>query len=832
MKTLKTLFFSLILLLSFSTGLSAEYFKDIIISGPNGVWIDPRAYTSLSSAITAAGASERTIVISSPLTTTNLTIPTNITLEFLRDGMITDTGILTLNTKKIIAPSRQIFGNNQIAFAAGSVVRSSWFSSTQLAIFWTSTDTLTLIIDKADTLTGVVTVGNNVTLEWQGPGNILTADAGASISNIGQVQAGNYQLFAGAGDFSFRDGTNLNLSWFSHLRSAITWIDTNTVTLVVPSTSVVDFDDTVPSNIILDLSNQSGLLSISPGITLTIHSSMKIIAPINKQIFTGTGAVAFSAGGILPAAWFEPFTQAGITKALTSIGGLQYTLLLCPGTWVISTNADWSTYSNISFSIPTGALFQIATGTLTTIGGSLEAGLYQIFNCVGTGAIKFSGGKVKTIYPQWFGAVGNNVTDDTAAFQKTFDSVSTEGQTVHIPTAAVKYYITASIVVTPKRLIVSGDGHGSWLRTDQNITILDFSPTVPFIGGLVIQNIQLEGNSTGATQNGLRLHHVTKAWKIDGVKCTGFGGVGMLIEDSRYGRILDPFIDNSEIGIYLYSNAEDVTSILIEGGTIGQSGKENGIGIRADRVEDLVIRKVALEYNNKVGTAKTGIMLYGGFNISISHIYGGNEDYIIKTAIHPTTLLAVRGLHIYDCFFGAFDTDVSLIYLNGDTSTLIDGVGYWGVKPVVAFITLTAQSSNAILDLQGIYAGGVVLANAALSTSAYSYLVVDNGVNTIWRTSAAQKIWSYRADILADDAHVVVPTSNYGGWGVAKLGNDEEYAFFVFGPTAVVSIISGSANAVTTDTDGKFCILDGGSNVHIKNRLGSSKHIQIQINSY
>jgi len=54
---------------------SAEFFPDIIVTSPNAIWTDSRAYNTLNDAIDAVGANERTIKIVSPQVVSDLIVP-------------------------------------------------------------------------------------------------------------------------------------------------------------------------------------------------------------------------------------------------------------------------------------------------------------------------------------------------------------------------------------------------------------------------------------------------------------------------------------------------------------------------------------------------------------------------------------------------------------------------------------------------------------------------------------------------------------------------------------------------------------------------------------
>ncbi len=276
------LFLLTISILIFPQTSKAEYFRDIIVTSSDGIWTDARAYTNLNNAISDIGANERTIVITEPQIVTTLTVPSNITLKFERNGSITNSGTLTLQTKNIISGDRQIFtGVGDISFASGSIIRSSWFSNTETAFALTNDDTVTLVISKAATLTASFAVGNNVTLCFEAPGNILTTNAGVTISNIGQIQAGDYQIFSGSGDFSFISGTTLKVSWFNRLRSAITYIGTDTVNLIQTKSETLDTNVSIGSNINFIVSD--GAVITTGGNTLSFLSNHKFSN--KRQIF-------------------------------------------------------------------------------------------------------------------------------------------------------------------------------------------------------------------------------------------------------------------------------------------------------------------------------------------------------------------------------------------------------------------------------------------------------------------------------------------------------------------------------------------------------------------
>jgi len=102
-----------------------------------------------------------------------------------------------------------------------------------------------------------------------------------------------------------------------------------------------------------------------------------------------------------------------------------------------------------------GGMISIKPGTTLTFASPFDAGPIQVFFTTpdsnsSTGAVRFS--SVEHIYPQWWGAIGDGQTDDTAAFQRMFDA------TYDAPTGSYRtytflegrYLINGTVTLDPK----------------------------------------------------------------------------------------------------------------------------------------------------------------------------------------------------------------------------------------------------------------------------------------------------------------------------------------------------------------------------------------------
>ena len=81
----------------------------------------------------------------------------------------------------------------------------------------------------------------------------------------------------------------------------------------------------------------------------------------------------------------DPKYGTTFQAALNAIGANQAILRLPTGTHSI--DADLAVPANVTLKPERGAILAIATTKTLTINGGLEAGLYQIFSCIGTGKV-------------------------------------------------------------------------------------------------------------------------------------------------------------------------------------------------------------------------------------------------------------------------------------------------------------------------------------------------------------------------------------------------------------------------------------------------------------
>jgi hypothetical protein len=179
-----------------------KYLPDVIVTDPHGIWLDSRAYSTVSAAVAAIvalpGTDDRDLWICRQETQAgNLTIPSYVHLKFLREGEIyMSSGNLTVETRSIEAQNKQIFdGGGGYNFADGTVLRNAWFPSIDYVLDRTVSDNVTIEVVTPQTMTADRTLSAFVTLKWTGPDSVITITPGEELTANGKIDAGPYKIF-------------------------------------------------------------------------------------------------------------------------------------------------------------------------------------------------------------------------------------------------------------------------------------------------------------------------------------------------------------------------------------------------------------------------------------------------------------------------------------------------------------------------------------------------------------------------------------------------------------------------------------------------------------
>jgi len=163
-------------------------------------------------------------------------------------------------------------------------------------------------------------------------------------------------------------------------------------------------------------------------------------------------------------------------------------MLFPPGDYVVATNLTLN--ADVTLIFLKGARLKPSMGITVTINGQLQAPIAHIFT--GDGTIAFGDGAVMTVYPEWWGAVG----DDTG-----------DGAGTNDATAIVSMFTALAQSTTPQQWVDETDLKGRTAiltrsyRTDSALNLTASGTVLRFEGGRIINNVPVnEASRVAALQ--------------------------------------------------------------------------------------------------------------------------------------------------------------------------------------------------------------------------------------------------------------------------------------------------------------------------------------------
>ena len=254
---------------------------------------------------------------------------------------------------------------------------------------------------------------------------------------------------------------------------------------------------------------------------------------------------------------------------------------------------------------------------------------------------------------------------------------------------------------------------------------------------------------------------------------------------------------------------------------------------------DIAAASVTADYQLNIGGVITGFTSGGGGPL----ILAPTASYVSVGTGSPGTATGAGDLYVqadFECdgvaLAGGFNVDSGgYFYTSGS------GTSYGAYMP-----RNTTQSPDSSLLTTGTVSNAIVITEFQDRTFDFAHAQATNP--TLFghsRNQSTTEWWSLTHDDtnalegigsgghvsnhaapteIADEASFALPTSS-AGWGTFMAGDSSEIMNITWDSAGTVVILVGSANAVTTDTDAKFCAITGADPVLIKNRLGQAEKI-------
>lgn len=390
--------------------------------------------------------------------------------------------------------------------------------------------------------------------------------------------------------------------------------------------------------------------------------------------------------------------------------------------------------SNIQLVFNIGGVLKPANGvSITGTNTSIQAGLYQIFDLSAVGTIAGTW-SVTEVYPEWFGAVGDGVTDDLTAFNNCKNSF-TQSATIGNVTIALQnkiYLLSDTFTIDRPNVALRGNaGIGNYdgycLLGDHTNSVLTVS-VASGKNGTFIYGISINGNSK-ATKGLYVASNEFATTLIENVSIKLINGVGLDIGENNYSTRYKNVISSSlDVGLSIVSKNNQ--HISFQGCQF--SGGNDGAIIGTDSATD-ALRNTYFSNCEFYATEGNVLKIYNTlYNINFQNCWfekisaGTLTDYLIVLGSASST---AKGVIFSSVFFQSNSKCEYVFHWSGAA-----GIIFSDLIITIASLTGFIQATGAnVTEASSIMlSGGAIAASAAVTGKTISQLFrLWNGDSTL-----------------------------------------------------------------------------------------------------
>lgn len=381
-----------------------------------------------------------------------------------------------------------------------------------------------------------------------------------------------------------------------------------------------------------------------------------------------------------------------------------------PGVWLFLSDVTLDGNKTL----PSGVTLNLRDGkisgafTLTGDDTKIEANLVQIFN---TNVIIAGTWIVNEFFPDWFGAIGDDSTDNSVEIQKSIDFVGENGGGILKMSNGI-FRIDTELTIINSNVIFKGSGRGSVIyNTNALVHSLSLIGQATFpddLEGVRVTNLSFWGADSGskAAIYMKRAHECQIDHNWLGILNKGMG-YGVFMDGSTSNDVDNNIISNNSItrmvitGIRMVGDLaceENVISdnVISYAGLSGSGG--NGIGCTGNR-NSIV--------SNTIEESKdSGIFIDGSYNSVTGNTSSESEGHGIFTSIGESNIISSNICRDNDIlgsglFSGIFiNSDNNIVSNNNCTRNVAHGISLGGSSNdnLITGNELTKNSVDDIID--------------------------------------------------------------------------------------------------------------------------------------
>lgn len=482
----------------------------------------------------------------------------------------------------------------------------------------------------------------------------------------------------------------------------------------------------------------------------------------------------------------DPTGATSSTAGFNSSNSAATGVVIPKGAYLVSTNATFTVPVTVEF----GAVITVPNGVTLAFNKGFDAGVYQCFNCTGTGKVTFNPQYTAEGFAEWWGAAGGEATADSGpainaaiiALLKVqlmgadyFCSETIKIQLPHRELCGVGSYYADTTDQVTRLLVTSGSLDTIQVGPDtEPASINEFQKQNTVRDLYVSRSVApvISSACAGIVLQytlGARFVNVRSNESIFGYEF--FGSVSTIVAnchatrvsagtgagtDRWYGYYINGFADIGAAG----SNASLYLNYCAAGCNNPALSASGSTGFYADGA----FTDVFLESPETV-TCETSISIIGN---SSPVSPASNTDFSVKN--HISDQFSAFGVYIRDVndygsvaitggYYGPKSGATSCVYIeNSNGSVRLDGGQFVMFGAPTTFGVTIVNSSNAIIDKPQILESGTSGVNASNATSCYITPCCKNYQNTL-ANAAVQFVTgcvaNYVAPFVNGDAGIV-----------------------------------------------------------------------------